>query len=208
MKLYTSPHSTALVTEAVIAQLGLDCEMIQLNITKGDTNSPDFLAKNPNGRVPTLELDDGTIIYESGAITLFLGETYGVGKNVFPELGSLRGIAMQWIVWTAATMAPIAQNLAAQLSPNTAGSIEPGDKDFLNDETLRTPEMLQRSQDELTNCYRIVENVLEQAFEGHCWILGEKYSLVDTHVYTMFGWVSMLLPLGQEFCRVQAWMES
>ena len=45
----------------VLEQLGLPYKLVECDILKGETRTPEFLAKNPNGRIPTLELEDGTI---------------------------------------------------------------------------------------------------------------------------------------------------
>ena len=45
----------------VLAQLGLPYKLIERDILKGETRTPEFLAKNPNGRIPTLQLEDGTL---------------------------------------------------------------------------------------------------------------------------------------------------
>ena len=44
----------------VLAHLGLPYTLVERDILKGETRTPEFLAKNPNGRIPTLQLEDGT----------------------------------------------------------------------------------------------------------------------------------------------------
>ena len=58
----------------LLHQLGIPFERIELDIVKGETRTPAFLAKNPNGRIPTLELEDGTCLPESNAILWYLAE--------------------------------------------------------------------------------------------------------------------------------------
>jgi glutathione S-transferase len=61
----------------LLSHLGIDgVERVQLDIlaSPSQTRSPDFLAKNPNGRIPVLELDDGTFLPESNAILFYLAE--------------------------------------------------------------------------------------------------------------------------------------
>ena len=65
----------------LLHKLGQPYERIELDITKGETRTPEFLAKNPNGRIPALELDDGTVLPESNAILFYLAE----GSPYLPE---------------------------------------------------------------------------------------------------------------------------
>jgi len=51
-----------------VHQLGIPFARVEMDIVHGATRTPEFLAKNPNGRIPTLELPDGTLLAESRAI--------------------------------------------------------------------------------------------------------------------------------------------
>ena len=51
-----------------MAEKGIECEVVQVNIVTGENLSGDFLEVNPRGRLPTLVLDDGTVLDESVAI--------------------------------------------------------------------------------------------------------------------------------------------
>ena len=54
--------------------LGIPYQWIDVDILKGDTQTAEFLAKNPNGKIPVLELEDGTCLWESNAILNFLAD--------------------------------------------------------------------------------------------------------------------------------------
>ena len=58
----------------LMSQLGLPFQRIERDILKGETRTPGFLAKNANGRIPTLQLEDGTYLAESDAIIWYLAE--------------------------------------------------------------------------------------------------------------------------------------
>jgi glutathione S-transferase len=58
----------------LLHQLGLDYERVELDILKGETRTREFLAVNPNGRIPALVLDDGAVLSESNAILFYLAE--------------------------------------------------------------------------------------------------------------------------------------
>ena len=74
-------------------QLGLPITLRDYPLLAGDTRKPDFLAKNPNGRVPLLELDDGRCLAESGAIVWFLSE----GTYLQPTDDWGRAQALSWM---------------------------------------------------------------------------------------------------------------
>ena len=59
-----------------MAEKGISCETEQLNIVLGENLGDDFLAVNPRGLLPTLVLDDGTVLDESVAICRYLEETH------------------------------------------------------------------------------------------------------------------------------------
>ena len=80
---YYAPMSTAVRTTWAIEELGVPCERLRVDIQKKETKTPAFLKLNPNGVVPLLVVD-GTPIFESTAILIYLGETYGVEKGLYP----------------------------------------------------------------------------------------------------------------------------
>ena len=77
----------------LLALLALPYRRIELDIDKGATRTPSFLAKNPNGRIPTLELDDGTCLAESDAILWYLAE----GTSFLPDERLAGAQVLQWM---------------------------------------------------------------------------------------------------------------
>ena len=77
----------------VLAQLGIAFERVEMDILKGATRTPDYLAKNANGRIPLLELEDGSFLAESNAIQWYLAE----GTRLLPENRRLRAEVLQWM---------------------------------------------------------------------------------------------------------------
>ncbi len=77
----------------LLEQLGRPYRWIEVDITAGATRTPAFLAKNPNGRVPMLELDDGRVLVESNAILCFLAE----GTPYLPADAWQRAQALGWM---------------------------------------------------------------------------------------------------------------
>jgi glutathione S-transferase len=77
----------------LLAQLGIPFERIEYDLDKAETRTPAFLATNPNGRVPTLELEDGSFLPESNAILWYLAE----GTPFLPEGRRERARVLQWM---------------------------------------------------------------------------------------------------------------
>ncbi len=77
----------------LLSQLGVPFKRIERDILKGEARTPEFLKKNPNGRIPTLELEDGTFLFESGAIIWYLAE----GTSFMPQDRLARARTLQWM---------------------------------------------------------------------------------------------------------------
>ena len=77
----------------LLAQLGQAYDWTNVDIDKGETRTPDFLKRNPNGRIPTLLLDDGTYLPESNAILWYLAE----GSRFVPATQVGRAQVLQWM---------------------------------------------------------------------------------------------------------------
>ncbi len=78
MKLYQARVMTTCPRRVTVymAEKGIDCEIVTIDMRGGEGLTPRFLAMNPTGRVPVLELDDGSFLPESGAIVEYLEELY------------------------------------------------------------------------------------------------------------------------------------
>jgi glutathione S-transferase len=76
-----------------LAQLAIPHQLIEVDIDKGETRTPEFLAMNPNGRIPLLALDNGAYLAESNAILCYLAE----GSALMPKDALDRALVMQWL---------------------------------------------------------------------------------------------------------------
>lgn len=76
----------------ILELLGQPYQWVPVDILKGETRSEAFLALNPNGKIPVLELEDGTTLWESNAILNFLAE----GSELLPTEPRLRTQVLQW----------------------------------------------------------------------------------------------------------------
>jgi glutathione S-transferase len=77
----------------LLHKLGIAFERVEMDIDHGATRTAAFLAKNPNGRIPTLELEDGTFLAESNAIIWYLAE----GSPYLPDGRLERAQVLQWM---------------------------------------------------------------------------------------------------------------
>ncbi|HEX9905430.1 MAG TPA: glutathione S-transferase N-terminal domain-containing protein, partial [Propylenella sp.] len=77
----------------LMALLGIPFRIVDVNTYDGSTRNPDFLAKNPIGKVPLLEFDDGRRLAESNAILLHLAE----GSRYLPEEKFNRAKVYEWL---------------------------------------------------------------------------------------------------------------
>ncbi|MFL6646524.1 MAG: glutathione S-transferase family protein [Sulfurifustaceae bacterium] len=77
----------------LLHQLDIPYRRVELDIDKRETRTPEFLKKNPNGRIPTLELEDGTYLPESNAILFYLAE----GTPFLPANRLARAQTLQWM---------------------------------------------------------------------------------------------------------------
>jgi glutathione S-transferase len=92
--LYEHPSSgNCLKARVMLDQVGADYERVVLDLFAGETRTPEHFARNPDGRIPVLELDSGECIAESGAILLYLAE----GTPYLPEDRLARAPVHQWM---------------------------------------------------------------------------------------------------------------
>lgn len=197
---YFAPMSTASITEAVLAELGIDYDRVSLDLSAGDTKKPDYLKINPNGRVPAI-VHDGTTIWESSAITMYLGEVFGVDAKLYPDLSPQRGEAMKWIAWSNVTLAEAANRLFQSMPTEKQGDPATNADEKVTSEQ-KTVTAMDRAKADLADCFKI----LDTGLEGRSFLLGE-YSLVDTHIQGIVGWIgSMEVDLTQ-FSNVMEWLQ-
>lgn len=77
----------------LLARLGIPYRLVEVDILKGETRTPEFLAKNPDGHVPLLELDGGQRLAESNAILVYLAE----GSPYLPDDRLARAEVLRWM---------------------------------------------------------------------------------------------------------------
>ena len=86
-------------------ELGLEFEQVDIGGPFGGNDRPEYLEKNPNGLVPTID-DDGFVLWESSAITRYLCAKHGLG-TLCPTDPHQRARAEQWMDWRLTTVMPM-----------------------------------------------------------------------------------------------------
>src|SRR5215475_14185009 len=88
-----------------VGELGLAHERIDVGGAFGKNKEPPYLAMNPNGLVPTLEEDDGFLLWESNSVVRYLASKHGAGK-LEPADPKTRALASQWMDWQLTVVGP------------------------------------------------------------------------------------------------------
>lgn len=88
-----SPSGNCHKLRLLLEQLGQEYRWVEIDSSRGQTRTPDYLARNPNGKVPMVELDDGRVLVESNAILWFLAE----GSRFLPTDAWERAQALSWM---------------------------------------------------------------------------------------------------------------
>ena len=100
-------------------ELGLAYERVDVGGTFGGNDTPDYLAKNPNGLVPVIE-DDGFVLYESNAIVRYLAAKHAEG-TLWPRDPRQRADVDRWMEWQSTGYTPAMLVAFWQLVPHAAG---------------------------------------------------------------------------------------
>lgn len=111
MKLFNANFSpNCLRVRAVIFELGADVEIVDVDVFGGGTRTPEYLAMNPNGKVPTF-VDGELALFESRAINAYLA-SLDPEHRLYPEDVKGRALVDQWSYWQAIHFGPSSQRLS------------------------------------------------------------------------------------------------
>jgi glutathione S-transferase len=145
----------------VLALLKQPYRHVELDIFNGATRTPQFLAKNHNGRIPTLELDDGTCLAESNAIMWYLAE----GTPYVPADRLGRAQALQWMFFEQYSHEPYVATARAIIRHYPPDS--PRQKEV--------PERQAKGRDALT--------VMDRHLNSRSFFVNERYTIADIALY-------------------------
>jgi glutathione S-transferase len=181
--------STAVRTTWAIEELSVPCERVKLDIQKKETKTEAFLKLNPNGVVPLLVVE-GTPIFESTAILIYLGETYGVDKGLYPPAGLKRAEVLKWMVWA------------------NVGFYDPMSRWMRNTSSYIPAEQHNAKAAEAGKAdLGAAMRILDSALEGKSYLVDNKFSLADLAVSSYFGWLMHMGYDCSSFKNVKAWSE-
>jgi glutathione S-transferase len=89
-----------------LGELGLEAERIDVGGAFGKNRDAPYLAMNPNGLVPTLEEDDGFLLWESNSIVRYLAGKFDKAGVLEPKDPHIRALASQWMDWQLSVCGP------------------------------------------------------------------------------------------------------
>jgi glutathione S-transferase len=145
----------------LLSQLGLPYRYHDIDIMKGESRTPEFLAKNPNGRIPLLELPDGQYLAESDAILWYLAE----GTPFIPDSRLARAQVLQWMFFEQYSHEP---NVA---TPRFIMRHLPADSPRRSE----LPQRLARGREALA--------IMQAHLARHAFFAAERYSIADIALY-------------------------
>ena len=155
------PSGNCYKVQLLLELLGAKYRWVDVDSVNGATRTPEFLAKNPNGRVPLLELDDGRFLPESNAILCFLAE----GTPYLPKDPFDRAQALQWLFFEQYSHEPyvaVARYICGWLPED-----HPRRADL--------PRLRERGHDAL--------KVMEQHLAARDWFVGPRCTVADLALY-------------------------
>ena len=171
IEFYTSPTPNGWKVAMALEELGLDYELKLVDLGKGDQRTADFLAMNPNGRIPVIrDTDTDVTVFESGAILLYLAEKAGA---LLPTDLAGRYEVMQWLMFQMAGVGPM-QGQAVAFIRYFPEVVQPAIDRYVN-ETRRLYEVLNSqlaSREYLAGDYSIAD------IANYSWIRSHKWARV------------------------------
>jgi glutathione S-transferase len=145
----------------ILSHLGIPVRRIEFNVDDGSTRTAEFLRRNPNGRVPTVQLADGSYLWESDAILYYFAE----GTPYWPSDKRLRAQALQWMFFEQYSHEPyiaVVRHWVAHLG--------------------KTPENEPQLAMRIERGYQAL-GVMESHLKDHDFFAGPTYTIADMALY-------------------------
>jgi glutathione S-transferase len=177
MKLYFSNGSCSLASHVALEEAGAKFDTHRLNLREGEQRKAEYLKINPKGKVPALQLDDGTILTENPAIISYVADTHPQAGLLAKPGEIARAKAQEWLAWCASSIHPLFGPLF--------GALAKGSK---CDEAQRHAVQAQLDR-------------FDQWLLG-TFVLGEQFSAADAYTLVFTGWIKLFeLRLGDKTRR-------
>ncbi len=155
------PSGNGYKVRLLLTQLDIPYELIEIDILEGESRTADFLAKNPNGRVPLVEMEDGTLLPESNAIMFFFAE----GTPFLPDDRLGRARVLQWMFFEQYSHEP---NIAVARFWLTHGELDAEHRRLLPQKQAQGYAAL---------------DVMERRLEGNDYLVDGGYGIADIALY-------------------------
>lgn len=173
IKFYYSGAPNPMKVALMLEETGLPYEPVPVDTRKGEQHTPEFLAINPNGKVPVIVDGDATV-FDSNAILLYLAEK--TGKFLPANTPKLRGELLSWLMF-----------VASGVGPYSGQSVH-----FRHYAPEKIPYALNRYAFEAQRHY----GILDARLAKQKYLVGDAYSIVDMAVW---GWARLIpVALGEE----------
>ncbi len=163
LRIYGVARTRAFRALWMAGELGLDYEHVPIEIGEAGARAPEFLAINPNGRLPFIVDDDGFVLFESLAITLYLAKKHSHGR-LYPATLHGEAKAWQWSFWAIA-------------------EVDRG-VNIWSLHAIRLPaeERDARKRNEALAVLAAPFRVLDAAVAGRLYLLGDDFTVADLNV--------------------------
>ncbi len=181
--------SSATPVVQAMAELDLPHEQVSVDLTTGAQRRPEFLALNPNGKVPTL-LVDGSPMFEAVAIMKWLGDRFGVERGLWPAAGTPEHLeALSWSTWAYVTFgAPLHSYI------------------YASSDRVPAEYHSRVTADRAAADLQALLQVLDAKVAARPYILGDAYSLADLIVSGSVGYGTICGVSIEDHPHVQAWL--
>jgi len=185
-RLYGISGSRALRAIWGMEEVGIDYEHVPVSYG-ADSKAGDYLAVNPNGRIPAL-IDGDLQLFESMAINLYLTKRYG--GALYPANAADEARAFQWSVWAISEIEPLQMQIVIQK--------------LFTPEDRRNPKVIEGATKSLQRPLK----VLDAALAGGGWLAGEEFSVADLNVASVMHLMKMIDFSYPEHANVQRWADA
>jgi glutathione S-transferase len=187
IKLYGQLRSRASRSLWALEEIGVPYELVPIDTNKGDNDKPEFLAINPNGRIPAL-VDGDLTLFESMAINLYLARKYG--KDLWPANEAGEAHTLQWSFWGMTEVEPFLITLLVQ--------------QVFTPEDQRRPDRVEEARQALVPRLGVLNNHLS----GRPFLLGSKFTIADLNLSSVFSLAEVVKVELAPYPNIKKWVET